>query len=232
MSEPALSDLTKPNSASPGTGSGQRTLARAIWQAVVVGIIMFSSLGCYLVVLKWRGPDARFVTYTSWDDIIPFQPGWVWVYLIPYIIGPVAIGILRPVTFRWYVTRGLTTVAVTLLIFIAIPTQTASRPTPNLGDGPTAALYQNMIAIDEPPANAAPSLHVSLTLLLALALWQDFPQWWLLFGSCVALVWLATLFTRQHHLIDVGTAILLTALIVYAWGRGTRMWGPGPAPPP
>ncbi len=76
-----------------------------------------------------------------------------------------------------------------------------------------------MIAIDEPPANAAPSLHVSLTFLLGLALLMDFPRWWWLTIPAVGLVWLATLFTRQHHLIDVGTGILVSSLVVCVWPR-------------
>ena len=50
---------------------------------------------------------------------------------------------------------------------------------------------------------------MSLTFLLALALLRDFPRWWPITVGSVVLVWLATLFTRQHHLIDVLTGILL-----------------------
>ena len=65
--------------------------------------------------------------------------------------------------------------AVSLLIFVALPTQVAARsPEHGLGTGLTARLYEQMVAIDEPPANAAPSLHVSLTCLLALACFAIF----------------------------------------------------------
>ena len=42
-----------------------------------------------------------------------------------------------------------------------------------LDGGLTATLYQRMAAIDQPPANAAPSLHVSLTCLMAWAVVRD-----------------------------------------------------------
>ena len=74
-----------------------------------------------------------------------------------------------------------------------------------------------LIEIDEPPANAAPSLHVSLTFLLALALVRDFPRYWFLSLGGVALVWLATLFTRQHHLIDVASGAGLALLVAFTW---------------
>jgi membrane-associated phospholipid phosphatase len=195
-----------------------RTLWDRARQALLLAAIMFSSLGLYLLVLRWRGEAVVFVTHTPWDDYFPFHPEWVWVYLLPYLIGPVVIGLLSRQTFRWFVQRGLAVVFLTLLIFIVLPTQVAKRPPANhLGEGLTARLYQQMIAIDEPPANAAPSLHVSLTCLLAFALVRDFPRWWPLSLGCVMLVWFSTLVTRQHHLIDVGTGAALACLVVLAW---------------
>jgi membrane-associated phospholipid phosphatase len=196
----------------------QGRLARGLRQAVLLAAVMFASLGLYLVVLKWRGSDAGLVTYTPVDEIIPFQPAWVWLYLIPYVVGPFAFALVTAETFWWYIRRGLVIVFVSLAIFAAVPTQTAARPpATHLESGLTALLYHHMIAIDDPPANAAPSLHVSLTFLLALALVRDFPRWWAVAFGGVVVVWLATLFTRQHHLLDVATGILLTAVVVLAW---------------
>ena len=193
------------------------TWKRFFRQALLLALIMFSSLACYLLVLKWRGHNPRFVTHTAWDDWFPYQPAWVWVYLLPYLVGPVIIGIVRPSTFRWFVQRGLVVVSLSLLIFILIPTHVAPRPTEHGLVGITAMIYENMVAIDEPPANAAPSLHVSLSCLLALALYRDFPRWWSATAVGVVLVWLSTLLTRQHHLIDVGTGVLLALFIGLFW---------------
>jgi len=195
---------------------------RWLWQTMALAAIMFTSLGGYLTVLNWRGAEAQFTTYLPWDDLVPFRPEWVWVYLIPYLVGPATIGFLRPETFRWYIQRGLVVVLATLVIFIAVPTQTAPRPSHQLADGPTARLYENMVAIDEPPANAAPSLHVSLTCLLAVALLMDFRPLWPITLAGVSLVWLATLFTRQHHLIDVVTGMVMAGAVIYAWPKKTE----------
>src|SRR5688572_26151587 len=83
------------------------TLRRFIGQALGLAVIMLASLGGYLIVLKLRGPAALAETYLPWDEAIAFNPSWVWVYLIPYVIGPVVIGFMRRSTFNWYVTRGL-----------------------------------------------------------------------------------------------------------------------------
>jgi membrane-associated phospholipid phosphatase len=198
----------------------ERSLAGGVRQALALAGIMLGSLSLYLVVLKWRGPAARLTTHLPPDDWLPFRPEWVWVYLIPYLVGPALVGFLRPSTFRWYVGRGLVVVATTLLIFIAVPTRTAPRPpSEGLLGGLTAFAYHNMVEIDEPPANAAPSLHVSLTCLLAWALCRDFPRWWAPAWLGTGLVWLATLLTRQHHLLDIVSGALLAAAVVWLWPR-------------
>ena len=201
------------------------TLARAVRQAVIVAIIMASSLGLYLSILKWRGWEGKdHVTYVeSIDETVPFNPAWVWVYLIPYLVGPVMVGMLSRETFLWFVQRGLVVVAISLSIFILYPTQTKVREKRDLGDSLTAQMYTNMVAIDDPPANAAPSLHVSLTCILALALVRDFPRYWFLSVGGAVLVWLATLYTRQHHVIDVITGTLMAVAVAFVpWpGRGS-----------
>ena len=192
------------------------TFKRGLGQALFLMAIMYASLGCYLLVLKWRGHAAAVTTWLPLDEWFPFWPSWVWLYLFPYLLGPVLIGMMSRSTFWWYVSRALTVVVFTLMIFIALPTQIDDRHrSQDVGTGLTAEVYKNMIAIDDPPANAAPSLHVSLTCLLALALVREFPRWWPCWLGFVGLVWLSTLVTRQHHVIDVGTGALLACAVVW-----------------
>jgi hypothetical protein len=199
-----------------GNSRDRPTLFHGIFQALVLTAIMFSSLAGYLFVLKWRGDAAKVITATPLDEWIPFWPSWILLYLIPYGVGPVMAGILSPSTFWWYIRRGLVIVVLALVIFIIFPTQTnAKHRAQDAGTGFTGEIYRNVIAVDEPPANAAPSLHVSLTCLLLLALIRDYPQCWPVWSGFVGLVWLSTLVTRQHHLIDVATGVLLALAVVY-----------------
>jgi hypothetical protein len=186
---------------------------RVVRQALILAVMMFASLGLYLAVENWRGPDATIVTQTAWDRAIPFYPSWVWVYLFPYMLGPVIVGLLRPTTFAWYIRCGLVTVGISLVIFAAVPTKTVRPDSSDIGTGITAQMYRNMIETDAYAANAAPSLHVSLTCLLLLALFRDFPRWRLVSLISISIVWLSTLLTQQHHLIDVGTGIALACLV-------------------
>jgi hypothetical protein len=195
----------------------RRSLRSRVSQALGLTLIMLLSLSGYLAVLKWRGPRAAVATQTPWDRAIPFWPAWVWVYLIPYVIGPPIIGLLSRDTFLWFVRRGLPLVFLSLAIFIVYPTKTVRPAVPEGEDNLTLRLYRHVVGIDEPPANAAPSLHVSLTCLLAWALLRDFPRWWPAIAGGIGLVWLATLLTWQHHLIDVGTGALLGSLFALPW---------------
>ncbi len=210
----------------PGAAQAERrTIKRAFYQALGLGALTFAALGLYLIVLKWRGHAGKEnVTWTEWDALIPFEPAWVWVYLIPYVIGPALVGLMSRLTFAWFVPRALAIMFFSVMVFILYPTQTAPRPPLTLPEGPTRDLYKMMIDVDEPPANAAPSLHVSLTCLLALALIRDFPRWSPLWIAGALVVWAATLFTRQHHLIDVFSGVVLTFMVVLAWPapRGAR----------
>jgi membrane-associated phospholipid phosphatase len=101
---------------------------------------------------------------------------------------------------------------------MVLPTRTVRPDLAGLGDGATADAYRNMVAVDGPAANAAPSLHVSLTCLLAWALLRDFPRWWLITSAGIGLVWLSTLLTRQHHLLDVASGVLLASLVALVPG--------------
>src|SRR5437588_6137004 len=92
----------------PGPEAERRTLRRAFFQALGLGALTFAALGLYLIVLKWRGHHGKeHITWTSWDEGIPFEPAWVWVYLIPYVIGPALVGLMSPRTFAWFVPRAL-----------------------------------------------------------------------------------------------------------------------------
>ena len=196
----------------PGLG-GSRT------HVVFLTLFFLFSLGLYLVVLKVRGPAGdRLLTLTAWDAAFPFTPGWVWVYLLPYAVGPLLTVLLSRTTFEWYVRRAVLVVVVSLAIFVAVPTQTVRplRADPaneaRLKDDLTGWAYRRMVAVDEPPANAAPSLHVSLSCLLAWAMVYEWPRWWPAAIAAAVLVWLSTLYTAQHHLIDVVTGVLLASL--------------------
>ncbi len=216
------------------TGSERITARRVFTQAVVLMALVFSSLGGYLAVLNWRGRYATIATRLAWDSWVPFWPSWVWVYLLPYLLGPAIAGALSRPTFVWLIRRGLLVTFVSLTIFIVVPTRTV-RPAESLvqavPESFTKQIYTNMAETDTGGGNAAPSLHVSLTCLLAMALIRDYRRLWPLWLGLTGLVWLATLFTWQHHLLDVVTGALLACLCALPWPFRRREMPAKSAPP-
>jgi membrane-associated phospholipid phosphatase len=193
-------------------GNDSPHFRRRIVQALLGSTIIMAGLGSYLAVLRWRGPAAVAYTQTAWDRLVPFRPEWLYVYLAPYAIAPVLLAAMRRDTFWWFLKRALLVLGVSLAVFSLVPTQTVRPPADVLDNGWTANFYRAMVAIDDPPANAAPSLHVSLTCLLAIALLREFRRYWPVIVLGIALVWLATVLTWQHHLIDVATGAALGIL--------------------
>ncbi len=194
-------------------------MRRKLVQAGLLAVTMLAALSLYLAVEYWRGGADPVVTQTAWDKRISFQPAWVWVYLFPYLLAPVLAMLLSWDTLLWYLRRGIVVVLISIAIFAIFPTRTVRPSTHDLGTGLTAQLYQNMARIDGPAANAAPSLHVSLTALLAWALLREFRRRWMviLIVLGTVAVWASTLFTWQHHLIDVLTGALLGTLAAWPW---------------
>jgi len=70
----------------------QRTFLRFLFQAVLLAVMMMCSLSLYLLVLNWRGPAADVTTYIPLDEFFPFQPAWVWIYMVPILSGRFSSG--------------------------------------------------------------------------------------------------------------------------------------------
>ena len=71
--------------------------------------------------------------------------------------------------------------------------------------------------------NLAPSLHVALMIIIMHALWPHLHRR----GRGLILAWgvvlpLSTLFTHQHHVLDVATGLLLGFLVCFE--RTARLW--------
>jgi membrane-associated phospholipid phosphatase len=209
----------------PGLGGGRS-------HVVFLALFFGCSFSLYLTVLRVRGPAVAFRTRIGWDELFPFTPGWVWVYLLPYVLGPLLTVVMSRAALVWYVRRATLVLLISLAVFAVVPTQTI-RPLKDpanegrLGDGWTAGLYRWMVEVDEPPANAAPSLHVSLSCLLAWAMAYEYPRWWAAAAAAAVLVWLSTLYTAQHHLLDVVTGALLASVAAIGGPRKSS-----PASPP
>jgi len=191
-----------------------RPWALAVLLLAGMGTLFFSSYG----LANWLASQRAAVPYFhyAWERHIPFVP-WT---IVPYW----SIDLLYGVSFFLWQTRpGLLTHVKRLLAaqlisvacFIAFPLRFAFERPP--ADGLPGQLFTLLGGFDK-PFNQAPSLHISLLVILWVAYAAHLPaRWrWLLHGW-FALIGVSVLTTYQHHLIDVPTGWLVGWLCVFAF---------------
>ncbi|SPA44266.1 phosphatase PAP2/dual specificity phosphatase family protein [Cupriavidus taiwanensis] len=199
------------------TQAGAAAPARRPWGLAclllaLTGALFFSSYGFANWLASQRAEVPSF--HFAWERGIPFLP-WT---IVPYWSIDLLYGISF---FLWrsraalltHVKRLVLAQLVSVACFIAFPLRFSfARPA---ADGLPGQLFTLLGGFDL-PFNQAPSLHISLLVILWLAFaahlrggWR-----WLLHGW-FALIGVSVLTTWQHHLIDVPTGALVGWLCVY-----------------
>ncbi|WP_455282148.1 phosphatase PAP2/dual specificity phosphatase family protein [Cupriavidus necator] len=205
---------TLPAEAAQGAQAGERPWALACLLLALAGALFFSSYG----FANWLASQRAHVpaVFFEWERGIPFLP-WT---IVPYW----SIDLLYGISFFLWRTRAALLTHVKRLVmaqlvsvacFIAFPLRFSfERPQ---ADGLPGQLFTLLGGFDL-PFNQAPSLHISLLVIL----WVAFAAhlrggWrWLLHGW-FALIGVSVLTTWQHHLIDVPTGALVGGLCVYVF---------------
>ena len=168
-------------------------MIRAFWWLAFLGPFFFLSYGFTNWVTSLREPVASFAF--PWEHHIPFL-AWT---IIPYWTSSLlyAISFFLPATKEELDQHGLrllTALLVSLAAFLLFPlklTFTAPVVTGNLG-----WLFAQLHGLDL-PYNLAPSLQISLAVILAARYRSPWVTAWLTLAA------LSTLTTYQHHLIDL-----------------------------
>jgi membrane-associated phospholipid phosphatase len=184
---------------------------RALWVIIVIVI-----LALYFLInrLVSNGRELSFPV----DQYTPLIP----VFIVPYLFGTFVF-IIFPIWAAIYVKSGefeayvisiLTATLVSYLIYIFFPTFVA-RPeivSQDVWSKLLTILYQT-----DKFYNAVPSGHTFYTLVSVLYLARWKPRGMTLWIILGALIIASTLFTHQHHVIDVITGLTL-GILSYYWG--------------
>jgi membrane-associated phospholipid phosphatase len=176
-----------------------------------VGLVFFA----VYPVCNWISSrrDA-FDLYLETELLIPFIPGFIWIYLSMYVL------FLAPPLFlsvNQLRMLGRSLVGATLvsgLLFLLLPSRLGfSRTTPD--EVPYAVIYSKLFTVDL-PHNMVPSLHVVFSAMIIMFIAYAAES--IVFRFCcfawLLLLCLSTLFVHQHHLLDVISGLAL-ALIGY-----------------
>ncbi|MEJ2229204.1 MAG: phosphatase PAP2/dual specificity phosphatase family protein [Alphaproteobacteria bacterium] len=196
---------------------------RGLFWLLFLGPFFFSTYGFANWISAQRGTTATFVF--GWEQYIPFLP-WT---IIPYWSIDLFYG-LSLFTFHdrqrldRHAFRLLTAQIISITCFILFPLRLAFIR-PEIDEGVFNTLFMLLGNIDQHPYNQAPSLHISLLIILWVRYaaitkgkWQFFLHVW------CALVGVSVLTTYQHQFIDVPTGMLVGFICLWLW--------PDTGPPP
>ena len=164
---------------------------------------------------------------SSWDRYIPFVPGWIFVYILWFpLIALYQLALFRASAAMYgaYIAAIAADIVLSLVCYLAYPTS-FQRPLPP--DTAVGRVVQAVYRGSYRGLNCAPSMHCSMCYLIivtaflcpALSFGVRVTAALLSFG-----IVLSTLYTKQHVLIDVLSALPLAAI---CWGVGVR-WSAAP----
>ena len=189
------------------------------------GLNMLIYSGTMVMCADWYHYDLT----TSLDQAIPLVPGWMYIYFGCFLFWTVNyIMVARinrndPDTFYRFVAADMISRLVCGIIFMVFPT-TNVRPEVT-GTGFSVFLLQFLYGLDQ-PTNLFPSIHclVSWFCFLGIKDQKRIPAWYKGVSFVLAvLVFLSTLFTKQHVLVDVAGGVIL-AQICFMLGQKTEIW--------
>ena len=154
--------------------------------------------------------------FFSWEHSIPLCP-WT---IVPYWSIDLMYGLAILLTSSWQSLktlglRLLTAQMVCIICFLLFPLKFYfDRPVLN---GFFGLLFDILMGFDK-PFNQAPSLHITLLVIL----WQFYAQYFRRLGRYILHFWcfliaLSVLTTWQHHFFDIPTGLWVGCLCIWLW---------------
>ncbi|MBS0662595.1 MAG: phosphatase PAP2 family protein [Verrucomicrobia bacterium] len=136
------------------------------------------------------------------DDLIPYRPGWVWVYSCLYypVIVYINFVMQSPRQFLHVAMSFVVLLAMQMTFFLLFPVTTPEAWRANNRRRDRSERFLAFVQSFDGRANSFPSMHVSVATLTALHLTPNLGTWSLAFPLLIAL---SCLFTKQHYLIDL-----------------------------
>ena len=159
------------------------------------------------------------LTTTALDHSIPYLNFFVIFYLlyVPILLVPIILFWNDDRRYKVLMCSFLITIVVSELIYVFLQTEVTRQQA--LGSGFFDAIVASIYAAD-PPVNALPSLHVSLSTLAALFTSTKSRKIGILIFPVVVLIILSTLFIKQHAMLDAIAGLLLAAVVF----RVRKVW--------
>ena len=169
-----------------------------------------------------HGPNRIFLR-TPLDQAIPVVPVFVipYVSLTPYIAAPMALLLLLRV--RLLRSAALAMIIAWLVSYACYHFLQSYVARPELsGTDPLTSLIRTVYAGDQ-PYNDFPSLHTSLSTIVAVHWWRVDRRAGLAAGAWTLLIVASTVLIHQHYLADLAGGLILAAVACLV---GLRVFAP------
>jgi membrane-associated phospholipid phosphatase len=183
--------------------------AKSIWLAVLLLLYL-----AYFLLNNARG-HIHSLEMTV-DDRIPLVPAFVFPYLSIYALLVISVWRFLRAETRVFTIAALAIsldLALSYLVFLFYQTQ-VERPV-MLGSDISSSILSWVYSVDK-PFNAFPSLHTSISTLLALLWWRTGSRIRPIIALWAALIIASTLLTKQHYIADVPGGIAVALVSYYA----------------
>jgi membrane-associated phospholipid phosphatase len=218
-------------------GQLRRGILGESWGVALATVVLLAAW--YAMTLVYaplnHGPDRIFLR-TSLDQAIPVVPVFVipYISLTPYIAATMALLLLARVrVFRCAALAMIIAWLVSYAFYFFLQSYVA-RPQLT-GSDPLTALIRTVYAVDR-PYNDFPSLHTSLSTIVAIHWWRVDRRIGIVAGGWTLLIVASTVLIHQHYLADLAGGLTLAALAsvvsLRLFARDPALSAPASAPAP
>ena len=209
----------------PGWQHAERAL-------LTLGLVLLFVVG-YFAVGHSRDSAQAFDLNTHFDDLIPFVPASIWIYVWVFPAALMPLFVVRcPRLFRLTAAAYAIAIAVSLVCFTLLPvtSQRLRAPRSALDPGQASDWLVALVYAVDPPYNLFPSLHLSIAALAALSVWSASRRYGLIAFVAVILVGVSVCTAKQHFVLDVVGGLVVGTLVGTALlGRYRAAPGVSPA---
>jgi len=197
-------------------------LAERGWGLIVSLLLIPAILATNLIYDSLNHGPNRLFLQTPLDRALPVVP----IFAIPYVSLIPYIGVTLLV-FLFFRARVFRSAALTMIIvwfvsyaFYFFLQSYIARPQVT-GTDPFSGMIRSIYASDQ-PYNDFPSLHTSLSTIIAIHWWRFDRRIGIPAAIWTALIVASTVFVKQHYLADVAGGLVLAAAISFLVMRATR----------
>src|ERR1700683_4075006 len=215
-------EAVAPRSSGIGAQLRRGILAERGWGLIVSLLLIPAILGTNLIYDQLNHGPNRIFLETPLDRALPAVP----IFADPYVCLPPYIGISF-LAFLFLRVRVYRSAAITMIIvwfisyacYVFIQSYIA-RPVIT-GTDPFSALVRSIYAGDQ-PYNDFPSLHTSLSTIIAIHWWRVDRRIGVPAAIWTALIVMSTVLIKQHYLADVAGGLVLAGVTSWLVMRRTR----------